>query len=403
MHQPNYSKLAIPAAIVGSALIIGFVWRTLGSKPMKASVGVERSVSVERAPRPVVDRDVDLVSVSPMETPQEQQARSIREKAEAAAAEPVVQEGPDETAQKSMELVVQIPAKNLGEGVSVRVVLDQAKGRGAPADWTSEVEVPSEQKNLLFEDLPSATSFRLQVYVDDALYARTTIQTNNAQLTTVELDFEANEKEENTAIATLRSIAAAQQQLQASAAIDTNADGGGEHGYFAELAGTKPVRSYSTGGATLDPNGIKLDPTYLPESMGTLEPASQGGAMVREGYAYMIHLPDDSTSAPFLGIAESAEGGSTLRLPGSNNAEVMWCCYAWPLVPTTPMKRAFMINQAGDVIGTANDSTNPYVGLDSAPAFDAAFSVPGDMGSEPALTSLGLVSADRRVWAPVGN
>ncbi|MDC0585225.1 prepilin-type N-terminal cleavage/methylation domain-containing protein, partial [Planctomycetota bacterium] len=32
---------------------------------------------------------------------------------------------------------------------------------------------------------------------------------------------------ENAAIATLRSIAAAQQQLQASSAIDTDADGGG--------------------------------------------------------------------------------------------------------------------------------------------------------------------------------
>jgi len=35
---------------------------------------------------------------------------------------------------------------------------------------------------------------------------------------------------ENAAIATLRSIASAQAQLQASSAIDTDADGGGEYG-----------------------------------------------------------------------------------------------------------------------------------------------------------------------------
>ena len=40
---------------------------------------------------------------------------------------------------------------------------------------------------------------------------------------------------ENAAIATLRSIASAQAQLQSSCAIDTDADGGGEYGFFGEI------------------------------------------------------------------------------------------------------------------------------------------------------------------------
>ena len=49
---------------------------------------------------------------------------------------------------------------------------------------------------------------------------------------------------ENAAIATLRSIASAQAQLQSSCAIDTDADGGGEYGFFGEMAGTAGMRIY---------------------------------------------------------------------------------------------------------------------------------------------------------------
>ena len=53
---------------------------------------------------------------------------------------------------------------------------------------------------------------------------------------------------ENAAIATLRSIASGQAQLESSCAIDTDADGGGEFGYFGELAGLSPMRKFSPGG-----------------------------------------------------------------------------------------------------------------------------------------------------------
>ena len=79
---------------------------------------------------------------------------------------------------------------------------------------------------------------------------------------------------ENAAIATLRSIAAAQQQLQASAALDTDLDGGGEYGYFGELAGSVNYRSGTASAAgvvTAAVGTVILDPTYLPVAFGNVQ------------------------------------------------------------------------------------------------------------------------------------
>src|SRR6187402_2069591 len=52
---------------------------------------------------------------------------------------------------------------------------------------------------------------------------------------------------EAAAISTLRSISSAQAQVQSSGAIDTDADGAGEYGGFAELAGAFPMRTSAAG------------------------------------------------------------------------------------------------------------------------------------------------------------
>ena len=50
---------------------------------------------------------------------------------------------------------------------------------------------------------------------------------------------------ESAAIATLKNISSAQAQCQASGVIDANGNGAGEYGFFAELAGSAPVRGSS--------------------------------------------------------------------------------------------------------------------------------------------------------------
>ncbi len=213
---------------------------------------------------------------------------------------------------------------------------------------------------------------------------------------------------ENAAVATLRSIAAAQQQLQSSAAIDTDADGGGEHGFFGELAGSNPIRGFVAGAPAI--SAVTLDPTYLPVAFGNVVADGGGNGIVeRQGYYYKMWLPDNAVTNPIGAVGENPAGGNTGgALPGGSNSEIMWCCYAWPVQATKTGNRAFMINQAGDVIATQNQAAGavlPYNGLAAAtiPTFDAAFSAAADMGSEPALTTVGLAAQDARTWTPVGN
>jgi len=209
---------------------------------------------------------------------------------------------------------------------------------------------------------------------------------------------------ENAAIATLRSIAAAQQQLQASSAIDTDADGGGEYGYFGELAGADPVRVYNSGSPQEGAAADLLDPTYLPVQFGNVVDSGSGGAVERQGYYFQMFLPEAGLS-PIAGVAEAAGGGNDAALPDPDNSELIWCCYAWPVQNTKTGNRAFFINEQGDVMGTQNRTTaaSTYDAFTTRPAADAAFTVSGDIGSDPALAQMGLSAQDGNVWTPVGN
>ena len=217
---------------------------------------------------------------------------------------------------------------------------------------------------------------------------------------------------ENAAIATLRSIAAAQQQLQASSAIDTDADGGGEYGYFGELAGSDPVRIYGGGTPTIgaDPGDI-LDPTYLPVQFGNVVTDGTNGVIERQGYYFKIFLPALTTGTgdtAIAGLGEATGGGNPGTLPDPDNAELIWCCYAWPVQTTKTGNRAFFINEQGDVMSTQNRIGGTGVGqvydaFDDVPAFDAAYTEASDMGSDPALAQLNLTAQDGNIWTPVGN
>ena len=124
---------------------------------------------------------------------------------------------------------------------------------------------------------------------------------------------------ENAAIATLRSIAAAQQQLQSSAAIDTDGDGGGEHGFFGELAGTDPVREFQGVGVAAAVGANTLDPTYLPIAFGNVVTDGGDGVVERQGYFFKMLLPNDTPARPIGFVAEAATGGNPGTLPGSAN------------------------------------------------------------------------------------
>ena len=224
---------------------------------------------------------------------------------------------------------------------------------------------------------------------------------------------------ENAAIATLRSIASAQAQLQSSCAIDTDADGGGEFGFFGEMAGTAGMRVYD---AAADDQGIDpaaiLDPAILPTAFGDVVLAGNQCCVERAGYYFTIYLPDATGANDIPGIFEDGPAGvggftATQNYPDADNTEVIWCCYAWPVDVESTGNRAFFINQEGDLLQTLNNpnaASSPliYEALTSVPAYDAAFdstpaSVVTGMGASLGIMAQGLASNDGNTWTIVGN
>ena len=199
---------------------------------------------------------------------------------------------------------------------------------------------------------------------------------------------------ESAAISTLRSISSAQAQLQSSSAIDTDSDGGGEYGFFAELAGTGDLRVDDGAGAPEVEAGTLLRPSMLSSAFGNVVAGAAGGVVVRSGYVFQMWLPGDSSTP--AGVAEADAGGMDAATD-PDNCEILWACYAWPLQVNSSGNRVFFINQDGDILQYNNRGTNVYEGLDAGPAADAAFSE-AHIGSAIANAGAGLASQDAETW-----
>ena len=204
---------------------------------------------------------------------------------------------------------------------------------------------------------------------------------------------------ESAAIAALRSLSSAQAQIQSSGAIDTDADGGGEFGYFGELSGAQPMRVSNAGVPAAGAAGIdELNPSVLSQAFGNVD--GQGN-VTRSGYVYKIFLPTNGP-AP-LGVGEEANGGFLAGpFPDSDNGEVLWNAYAWPLDAGTTGNRCFFINQEGDLLSTANrgaGGATVYTGsaIATNPAFNAAYTQ-ADMASDMAV---GVPGQDNNTWVLV--
>lgn len=198
---------------------------------------------------------------------------------------------------------------------------------------------------------------------------------------------------EGAAIATLRSLSSAQAQIQSSSAIDTDADGGGEYGYFGELAGVDPLRISNGMGAPAAGAAVDiLNPSVLSSAFGNVA----GSTVARSGYTYQIFLPD-ANAAP-VGVPEAATGGANAgAFPDPNNGEILWCAYAWPTNAGNTGNRVFFVNQEGDLMQMNNRIAAPYSGAAAGPAYSAAFTA-ADMSSPIAI---GVAGFDMNTWVPV--
>lgn len=188
---------------------------------------------------------------------------------------------------------------------------------------------------------------------------------------------------ESAAIATLRNIVSAQAQIQAQAAIDEDADGIGEHGSFAEMAGAVGLRG----------TGNLLAPPVLSGALGNTD---ANGYVQKAGYYFLLFLPDDA-AAP---LPEAPNQGGPDAGVDPDLCENTWACYAWPVNLANTGNRTFMVNQSGDMIQTTG-AVAPYDGTDTPIAtglegYDAAGD--GDMGDPLAI---GIAGTDGNTWVSV--
>jgi prepilin-type N-terminal cleavage/methylation domain-containing protein len=202
---------------------------------------------------------------------------------------------------------------------------------------------------------------------------------------------------ESAAISTLRSLTSAQAQVQSSGAIDTDGDGAGEYGGFAELAGVAACRVSAAGVPAAGAAGTdELNPAVLSAAFGNVA----NSQVTRSGYIFQMYLPDAARDV----VAEDATGGYAATFPDSDNGEVLWCCYAWPVQFSQTGNRAFFVNQAGDIYQYNNKGAANYTGTAGGPTGDEIFQVANDMGSPvcnvaaPGGPALGQ---DGENWVPV--
>ena len=200
---------------------------------------------------------------------------------------------------------------------------------------------------------------------------------------------------ESAAIATLRSLSSAQAQVQSSAAIDSDADGGGEYGCFGELSGADPLRVSAAGVPAAGVVGTdELNPSVLSAAFGNVA----NSTVQRSGYIFQMWLPTATVGGVTGAVTEGLTGGFAGGFPDSNNGEVMWGCYAWPLQAGSSGNRVFFINQEGDLLQFANRQ-GLYNGAALAPPFDAVYSVAGDVGSPLGIN--GVAANNAQVWTVV--
>jgi len=198
--------------------------------------------------------------------------------------------------------------------------------------------------------------------------------------------------DESAAIATLKNIVSAQAVTKTSAVIDQDLDGLGEHGWFGEMGGTVNVRDNA------GPNtGPRLDPTTLAQSLASVD---ANGLVLKAGYVFRVALPSPG-GAP---VVENANGGSPMG-EEPDLCESHWIVYAWPDSYPLSGRRAFAVNQAGDVVQTDNlgGVPGPYDGTANMPAPDAAIEngSAGTIIGELSRSSLPAPSVDGKVWKSV--
>lgn len=197
---------------------------------------------------------------------------------------------------------------------------------------------------------------------------------------------------ESAAISTMKQIVSAQSVAKTAGIIDQDTDGVGEYAWFAEMGGVVNVRD-----GTGPNNGPMMAPNSLAKSLSYV---NANGVVTKSGFIYALALP-----APGGAPVNEAAGGGSPTGEDADLCETTWVCYAWPTTYATSGKRAFAVNQDGDVLQTSNlGGVGPsYSGLTSIPAPDAAFEggAAGRITGEFSIRDLPAPAVDGQTWTPI--
>ena len=213
---------------------------------------------------------------------------------------------------------------------------------------------------------------------------------------------------ESAAISTLRSLTSAQAQVQSSGAVDTDADGSGEYGYFAELAGTLPLRIIPVGGGApaLGVVGTdELNPAVLSAAFGNV---ARRAASRARATSTRCSCPPRRPVPSTAGIAEAPAGGAVAgAFPDPDNCEILWACYAWPIErrpdgqprPSSSTRKATCFKPATRVPSVTRSVPTP------APSWPRPSTRPtpvaNDMGSQLSISGAPAAAQDGNLWVPV--
>ena len=105
-----------------------------------------------------------------------------------------------------------------------------------------------------------------------------------------------------------------------------------------------------------------------------------------------IRMPT-TISAAGAGVSEIAGNYANVD---PDNAERSWCIYAWPMRYGVSGRRAFFMNQQGQIMQTDN-ATQEYSGMGNVPPADAAFDVTG-AGTMVGELAAGVAGNDGGIW-----
>ncbi len=198
------------------------------------------------------------------------------------------------------------------------------------------------------------------------------------------------EKNERSAIAMLRRIAADEGCFKENRLSDVNGNRVGEYGFLSDLIRVRP---------------LQLDPV-------TGEPAEQSmycgvdcrdGILTCSGYHFLVYLPDEKGRGQVF--VPEARLGRPIDASDASADEAGWCCYAWPEGYAMTGKRTFFINQAGEIHATDQKESvagkTPYSAKDRIPDPEAAFVPETDVRVMMSTVADGQPAKDRETWTRV--